>query len=454
MIHYFSKTFCLFFICILTTSLSAQSGSYQPQKISPAALKSDFLSLRDTLQKIHPGMYRYNGKASLDKTLDSCYNAISDSMSLKDFYLLVSFATAAIKDGHTNCNLPRDMTLSYISSVNVFPAMVLFLNNRAFIFCCKQNNELAGAELLTINNIPLSEIVKKLFNYIPSDGSILSRKNWEMAEKFHLLYSFIYGPQSSFDITYKTKANEIKSARLQADLIKDIICARPFPKPARYLQLSYDEYNTAILTVRTFSNDILEKNGEYFSRFLDSAFTEIKEKKISRLLIDIRGNQGGNDGNGALLYSYLTQKSFMYYARQETTNEIFSEKGHPNLALQYPQKNNFDGKAYFLIDGRSFSASAEFAAIARSNNRGLFIGEETGGGYYGNTSGDEAIVTLPNSKITCRIPKVKYTMAVREIPQKDRGVIPDLPVYPVIDDLIENKDRQLEFALTFIRQDK
>lgn len=434
--------------------MSAQSGSYQPQKISPAALKGDFLLLRDTLQKIHPGMYRYNSKASLDKTLDSCYNAINDSMTLKDFFLLLSFAVTAIKDGHTNCNLPRDISADYMSRVNVFPAMTVFINNRAFIYCCKQNNELAGTELLSINHISLSKIVHKLFDYIPSDGSILSRKNWELAEKFYLLYNFVYGVKNSFDITYKTKTNEIKTARLQADLIKNIICAKPFPKPARYLQLSYNEYNTAILTVRTFSNDILEKNGENFSRFLDSAFTEIKEKKISRLLIDVRGNQGGNDGNGALLYSYLTQKPFMYYARQETTGEIFSEKGHPNLALQYPPKNNFNQKAYFLADGRSFSASAEFAAIAKSNNRGLFIGEETGGGYYGNTSGDEAIVTLPNTKINCRIPKVKYTMAVREIPQKDRGVIPDLPVYPTIDDLIENKDSQLEFALTIIRQDQ
>jgi hypothetical protein len=41
----------------------AQNSNYHPQKIAPAALKADFMLLRDTLQKIHPGIYRYNSKA-------------------------------------------------------------------------------------------------------------------------------------------------------------------------------------------------------------------------------------------------------------------------------------------------------------------------------------------------------------------------------------------------------
>jgi C-terminal processing protease CtpA/Prc len=117
------------------------------------------------------------------------------------------------------------------------------------------------------------------------------------------------------------------------------------------------------------------------------------------------------------------------------------------LGIKSPAENNFKGNVFFLIDGRSFSASAEFAAVARSNNRGLFIGEETGGGYYGNTSGDEKNITLPNTNITVRIPMVKYVSAVKKAKYSDRGVIPDYISFPDLDYFIQHSDIQLEYAL-------
>ena len=61
-------------------------------------------------------------------------------------------------------------------------------------------------------------------------------------------------------------------------------------------------------------------------------------------------------------------------------NENFLVKDHPNLALQQPKSNNYKSKIFVLADGRSFSASAEFSSIVKTNNRGKFIGEECGGG--------------------------------------------------------------------------
>jgi C-terminal processing protease CtpA/Prc len=323
----------------------------------------------------------------------------------------------------------------------------MFINSKAFIFCCKQNNALAETALLSINGHSMNEIIQRLFLYIPSDGNIESRKNWELPDNFQLLYNIVYGEENSFDITYKTKTGDIKTTRLKADLIKNFICPSPFPRPNKYLQLSYTKDDIAVLTLKTFFDGFLQQTNENFSKFLDSAFKDIKENKIEELIIDIRSNQGGNDGNGEMLYSYLTQKPFAYYASQETVTEKFAGNDHPNLKIQQPKENNYHGKVYFLINGRSFSGVAEFSSVAKSNNRGLFVGEECGGGYYGNTSGDEVMVTLPNTQITCRIPLIKYTMAVKKASYTDRGVIPDYTLYPTISDIIEHKDGQMEYAL-------
>jgi len=432
---------------MLTLTSVAQGNSYTPPKISPALLKQDFSMLRDTMQKIHPGMYRYKSKKAIDKMFDSCYASIRDSMPATDFYAITSFAIACIQDGHTNCRMSGAAMNDYINNVKIFPAMVMFINSRVFVYCCKQNNDIAASELLSINGHTLHDVVQRLFRYIQSDGGIESHKNWEINENFSFLYNIIYGTSDSYNITFKTPTGETRTATLQANLLKNFRCPPPFTRPAKYLALNFKPGGVAILTIKTFFDGFLQQTHENFKTFLDSAFNDIKQKMVEKLIIDIRGNQGGNDENGALLYSYLTQKPFKYYASLETTTEKFAENRHSNLSIQQPKENNYSGKVYILADGRSFSASAEFSSIVKFNNRGLFIGEECGGGYYGNTSGDDITLTLPNTKIDCRIPMVKYTMAVKKVKNTDMGVMPDYPVYPTIGDMIEHKDSQLENAI-------
>ena len=76
--------------------------------------------MRDTLEKVHAGLYTYKTKATIDKIFDSCYASIDDSMSVFDFYALTRFVLAAIEDGHTNCRLPREVQNDYINNIKSF----------------------------------------------------------------------------------------------------------------------------------------------------------------------------------------------------------------------------------------------------------------------------------------------------------------------------------------------
>jgi hypothetical protein len=447
------RYFMIIIVMIVAMRGIAQNATSQGQKISGTVLRADFAMLKDTLQKIHPGLYRYKSKVFVDHIFDSCSASIRDSMGIPEFYALVCFAVASFEDGHSNARLSKEFLSDYMNSVKVFPAMTMFIHERAFIFCCTQQMDLAGAELLSINGIPMSGIIQTLFKYIPSDGNIASHKNWELAENFPLLFSILYGEKNDFDIKYKDRNGEIRSTKLQADNLRQMICGHPFPRPSKYLGLVYKDH-IAILKIRTFFNGYLEQTGENFKNFLDSAFTDIKQKGVKKLLIDLRGNQGGNDDNGILLYAWLSQKEFRYYASQESVSEKFTETGHPNLAIQQPMEKNFPDSVYFLIDGRSFSASAEFAAVARSNDRGKFIGEQCGGGYYGNTSGDDITLNLPGSHINCRIPMIKYTLAVKKAKPGEYGVMPDFPIDRTIMDLIDTKDTQLSYAMELVEKEK
>ena len=144
----------------------------------------------------------------------------------------------------------------------------------------------------------------------------------------------------------------------------------------------------------------------------------------------------------------------MGYIRNEKTGryELKGKSGWHKLIK--PQKEYFKGNIYILIDGWSFSGASDFCAIAHYNahDRITFIGEETGGAYNGNNSGDWLKLILPNTQIQVSIPIRSYLLAVFDYPYFDRGVIPDFKVIPDIEDILKSKDTQLEFTLKLIER--
>ena len=442
--------FVLFYvICILVTMSHGQSNYKSFKNVSPEILKEDFTVLRDSLQQLHPSLYRYKNKRTISHLFDSCYSAINDSMSEIKFFRVVSYMLSAIEDGHTSCFLPRESIKYIIQDAKMFPIQLFIINDRAYV-CCDTKLFPAQTELTSIDDKPVSQIIENLLQYMPSDGAIKTEKYWEMNygdSPFFVLYYLVYGERPEFNVEYKTKTGKKGSVVLQADYFKNLQCPPEKPKTEQYLNLDIKQNDIAVLTIRTFSDELLKRTNENFNSFLDSSFREINAKNVKNLIIDLRNNGGGQDVNGSKLYSYLADKPFHYYASLETTSRRLNKKEHPNLGILNPEENNFKGNVFILTNGKSFSATAEFCAVAKSNERAKFFGEETGGGYYGNTSGGRTTLTLPNTKIRINIPLTKYVMDVKKAKYKDRGIIPDYTITPTIEDVIQHKDIQLEFAL-------
>jgi len=89
-------------------------------------------------------------------------------------------------------------------------------------------------------------------------------------------------------------------------------------------------------------------------------------------------------------------------------------------------------------------------AVLRHLGRATFVGEETGGAYEGNSSGLNATITLPHSKLRYRVQMYGYHNAVTG-GEKGRGTRPDESAPPRVVDIVRGVDVALDRATSLAR---
>ena len=215
-----------------------------------------------------------------------------------------------------------------------------------------------------------------------------------------------------------------------------------------------------------------------YPELYENVFKKITDSNIKHLILDIQRNTGGTEGNENLLYHYLSEDKIRKYRkvtmlpkpylknkndkdyifdkwrlknsiaeRGEFTcySDYLSDLGYSMPNKSYVYKNNL----YVLISGLTFSGGAEFASMIKMTERGVFIGEETGGAYEGNVSGYSRTIKLPNTKIKIDIPTVHFQINVQ--PKiRGRGILPDYQVSQSWEDYLNGINSKLEFAKKLI----
>jgi hypothetical protein len=461
---------------------------FDPERTySAEALKEDIRVLWDVLEEGHGGFDRYTPASVLRKSFDEVMAGLTGPLTELDFYLRLLPLIAEIKDGHTNLTLPPKAAAFLDAQAVFFPFGLRFLNDKAYIFqnLSPDASIKEGAELLAINGTPMAKIVAELLPLLPSDAGIRTSRlrRLEYAASFGRLLALRYGRPESFRIRLRPfKGQGVEEITVPGATAADIIrlLRERYPETAERrptYELSF-RGTTAVLTIRSFSDDPDKRRNRY-PEFLESAFRSLEEKNIRDLIIDLRGNGGGHDDYAKLLFAHVMDRPFLYYwaletkkdhydlfrftdetakGREELAEQLkknargrFDVIGHPNSGLQQVREPRFTGRVAILIDGGSFSATGETTSLFHYYKKAVFFGEECGSGYYGNTSGFMVTATLPTTRIRVRIPLVLYTMAVDGYP-KDRGIVPDVPATPTIEDLLAGRDTVMERALAFLER--
>lgn len=468
----------LFFIPSTTRAQTAQ-------KFEPKQLQEDFQIARQSLEEGQSGLYRYTKKADLARIFDLAEKSLDHPMDFYEFYRVIMPTIAAIKSGHTTVATPAPIQ-EETEAQPWLPFDVKVLDSKAYIFRdYARGGSLAGKQILSINGVPTARVLSTMLAAVSKDGDIQTSRQREVSHYFGWDLITLLELRAPYEVVLQdsgsTQTAKVQVAGLKhEDMEKLSKTYYPQDQPRKdFADLKFlDDGQVAVMTYSLFGGYVDEGTA-----FMKSSFEAIRSKGSRALILDLRGNPGGEDLLGALLFSYLSEAPFKYsddiFVNRWTGTFNFAKytdphrdlrvpdgvaelrvdgKAHitlasePLLGIQQPSKPAFTGPLYILIDGGCFSTTSDFLAVADFHHRGTFIGEESGGGYYGSTSGDSARITLPNTKMGLFIPGMDGYDAVGHTHDPARGVIPDFPVKHTIGDLIAGVDKDFELALEMARQ--
>lgn len=439
----FTRLFKLLPAAIIICSslvVSAQRGD---------SLKTDLQLLKTKLEAIHPDLFAYTPKDRLEQVFDSCYQQLNDDTDDRQFYGIIKVLLSTVRDDHLSSEASPRFS-QYIHSENAYvPLMVYFRGDSIFVVNSIDNKIPAGSRLISINSHPAEAMRQKMYDHLTSDGYTTSKKAQILNQIFYFYYYLAYGYSAGFTVEYISPSGEYATVALPATEEKVINTLKVTEEEKPLLSATFTEDNICVLSIRTFSADNLQRAKLDYPAFLERTFRRIKQQQVQKLIIDLRDNSGGRDAYGVLLFSYLTKQAFPYYSYLEKDGKKLS--GRPGLGLQRPSTIPFNGAVWVLTDGNTFSAAAEFCAVAYSHHSATFVGGETGGTYEGNHSGQLVAVTLPSSKVTVWIPTTKYVMDVIPPKYPGRGIVPHLQVQASAAEYLRHEDRVLQEALSEAR---
>ena len=171
-------------------------------------------------------------------------------------------------------------------------------------------------------------------------------------------------------------------------------------------------------------------------------FDRLRAGGCRNLILDLRGNSGGDPFCAAHLLAYLAPAPVPYFAKVYPS--------YASLAKPLPlPENRFLGSLYTLIDGGCFSSTGHLCALFKFHKIGTFIGSETGGTYECNDAARTD--TLRATGLRLRVARATYTVAVENM-SRAKGVPPDYVVEPSIRDILSDRDPAMERAWSLIER--
>lgn len=452
---------------ILLVATLATTSSQSLAKVSLSPFAQDLAYMIQMLEAVHPNLYYVYPKTSFYADIDLISHQMLNSTDLLEVWKKVMPLLHRLRDGHTFAFRPDQKLLTRMSdpSMRLFPVAVditeqgqMFVK-KPFLESLRQ-----GDEILAINQLSMPELLSRLQVFV--SGELPLYWYTQLAEDFGTYLWLSGGSHRVFELAIRrgTEHMKVSISGQSLDELRRSWGPLPESKPEDY-SFSVLDKTIGFMRLPHFSDPTK------FKAFLTRSLNEFKTKHLKHLIIDIRGNGGGNSALGKELMAHITQRPFRQYAEvqikvsapikayygcsQSTTQTCWPALRDAPLGsilkstvpFSQPYSQRFAGKVAVLIDHDTFSSAADFAAMVKDFAAGVLIGQETGG--LASSFGDVYRFNLPHTQLGIGVSHKYFVRPSGEMGL--HGVRPDFPITLTASPR-SSQDEQLNFARHVLTQ--
>lgn len=440
-----------------TKKVDVDEINFEPQILSNTLMSKDDMKkdldyLVETLKNVHPKALR--GLSEEQKNIvKNSYAKIEKPLKAGEFYFVINEIACSFKDAHTSLYLYEN------DDDKVIDLPKVWLNDGMYI--SEDLQELKkGDKIESIGGKTPDELLEELSKIIPAEN-----QQWVRIE----------GNSALTKEPYLNYLGLIKDSKVNVELLRD----------GKIVNMEIPLIQSKYSAIKALNQDSAEKdwvkynidkenslgiftlnqctNNDYYKNVLNDYFKDVQKNKIDNIVIDLRKNLGGNSSVTDEFLRYLKIDKYKSYGSEiRFSEEVKKQRGETSIIKYIKNKSKevenikvddeeliFKGNIFVLTSPITFSSGNWFSVIFKDNKIGTIVGEPTGNqpSSYGDILGFQ----MPNSKFIFTVSYKKFTRP--DISKDDENCLePDIIVYTTIDDILNDRDPQMEKVLEIIKK--
>ena len=464
---------------------AADHAAGKDQVYTPAQLRADFEHMYRGLQSAHIDLYAFTSRQALDRRYKQLYSQLNQPLTLLQAKTQFELFAAEVHMGHTRIDSPASDWKNYRSAGGKgFPLEIRVVNGRVFVAENLSGVDAIkpGDEMVSIDGQDAQSWLKRTEQHVSAETSYMADSLMEYDFAIYLWIEF--GPVDGFDVVIRRDGSNPQSVRVPARSSVQMEASRAqqpgaldLETPLRLAKM-LDE-RVAYLRPGPFYNAEAKTEAESwdvseFQRFIDRSFESFLDAHADSVIVDLRGNPGGDNLFSDAMVSWFATRPFRFASQfkikvsdesiaanadriahdaaaagpiSRKFAEIYarSERGDVvdfDIPLAYPREGRrFIGKVFVLIDRHSYSNAVSVAALVQDYKFGVVLGEATSD--MATTYGAMEQFKLPYTGLSVGYPKARIVRPNGDLSAK--GVTPDRPIQiPIVQTPADDVVRQAQ----------